>query len=142
MFLANLQTSPRFIRRPEIIREKVVGNLLDAGFAYSRSLIMSSAPDERLKRDFYPFRYLTGHTSCVNALAFSNGDGRFLASGGDGAELSSTAQKSSELKSLPCLPDLRIQLFDFQREDLNHPSWSFVGPTVCYLVRVSTLGRC
>jgi len=81
-------TSPRFLRRPEIIKEKAVGNLLDAGFAYSRSL--------------------SGHSSCVNSLAFSNGDGRFLASGGD---------------------DLQIQLFDFQTEDLEHPSLSLVGPT-------------
>lgn len=31
-------------------------------------------------------RPLLGHTSCVNALGFSNGDGRFLASGGDGTQ--------------------------------------------------------
>lgn len=29
-------------------------------------------------------RRLNSHTSCVNALTFSSGDGRFLASGGDG----------------------------------------------------------
>jgi hypothetical protein len=34
------------------------------------------------------------------------------------------------LKSLPSLLDLKIQLFDFQQEDLERPSWSFVGPTV------------
>ena len=28
------------------------------------------------------------------------------------------------------LSDLKIQLFDFQQEDLSRPSWSFVGPTV------------
>ncbi|KAF9645772.1 WD40 repeat-like protein [Thelephora ganbajun] len=89
MSFTGIPTSPRFVRRPEIIKEKTLRNLLDAGFAYSRSSLL-------------------GHSSCVNALAFSNGDGRFLASGGD---------------------DLKIQLFDFQQEDLNHPSWSFVGPT-------------
>ncbi|KAF9779652.1 WD40 repeat-like protein [Thelephora terrestris] len=70
-----------------MIKERALGNLLDAGFPYSRCLL--------------------GHSSCVNTLAFSNGDGRFLASGGD---------------------DLKIQLYDFQQEDLNRPSWSFVGP--------------
>lgn len=29
-------------------------------------------------------RKLDGHKSCVNALTFSNGDGRWLASAGDG----------------------------------------------------------
>lgn len=33
---------------------------------------------------FRSCRFLLGHSSCVNALAFSNGEGRFLASGGDG----------------------------------------------------------
>ncbi|KAH8818796.1 WD40 repeat-like protein [Flagelloscypha sp. PMI_526] len=56
----------------------------------------------------FPFsRRLTGaHTSCVNALAFSNG-GRWLASGGD---------------------DLKIQLWDFHQDNLSRPSSSFVGP--------------
>lgn len=38
--------------------------------------------------------------------------------------------------------DLLIQLFDFQREDLSQPSWSFVGPTVCPLAHVSVFGCC
>lgn len=33
----------------------------------------------------YMLRKLEAHRSCVNALAFSSGGGRFLASGGDGA---------------------------------------------------------
>jgi WD repeat-containing protein 22 len=32
-------------------------------------------------------RKLIGHTSCVNALAFSSGEGRWLASAGDGESL-------------------------------------------------------
>lgn len=33
------------------------------------------------------FRRLEAHKSCVNALKFSSGEGRFLASGGDGTFL-------------------------------------------------------
>lgn len=36
MAFAGVPTSPRFIRRPEIIKEKALGNLLDGGFPYSR----------------------------------------------------------------------------------------------------------
>ena len=86
MSFAGMKSS-RFVRRPEVIKEKAVENILDAGFAYSRSLMTS--PNARYKRlivlSLSPvYRSLPGHTSCVNALAFSNGDGRFLASGGDG----------------------------------------------------------
>ncbi|KAJ3573186.1 hypothetical protein NP233_g2603 [Leucocoprinus birnbaumii] len=51
---------------------------------------------------------LNAHTSCVNALAFTNGEGQFLASGGD---------------------DLNIYLWDFYQEDVRAPIGSFVGPT-------------
>lgn len=95
-------------------------------------------------RDFFfgfcPSRSLRGHSSCVNALAFSNGDGRFLASGGDGTQLPQTAQRSPELKHISRLIDLQIQLFDFQQEDLACPSWAFVGPTVCFSCMFQCLG--
>ncbi|PPR07786.1 hypothetical protein CVT26_014971 [Gymnopilus dilepis] len=56
----------------------------------------------------FPYsRKLEAHRSCVNALAFSSGDGRFLASGGD---------------------DLRICLWDFHQEDVKSPSFTFIGP--------------
>ncbi|KAF8158181.1 WD40-repeat-containing domain protein [Crassisporium funariophilum] len=54
-----------------------------------------------------PPRKLEAHTSCVNALAFSSGDGRFLASGGD---------------------DLRICLWDFHQDDIKSPSIALRGP--------------
>ncbi|KXN81788.1 DDB1- and CUL4-associated factor 5 [Leucoagaricus sp. SymC.cos] len=52
-------------------------------------------------------RRLNAHTSCINALTFSNGEGQFLASGGD---------------------DLKICLWDFYQEDVNEPIGSLVGP--------------
>ncbi|RDB14747.1 DDB1- and CUL4-associated factor 5 [Hypsizygus marmoreus] len=56
----------------------------------------------------YPYsRHLVGHESCINALTFSSGDGRFLASGGD---------------------DLNILLWDFHQEDLRAPACSLRGP--------------
>ncbi|TFK24981.1 WD40 repeat-like protein [Coprinopsis marcescibilis] len=53
-------------------------------------------------------RRLHSHTSCVNALAFSSGDGRFLASGGD---------------------DLRLRLWDTHQDDLTQPSINLHGAT-------------
>ncbi|KAG6872016.1 hypothetical protein C0995_013894 [Termitomyces sp. Mi166 len=50
---------------------------------------------------------LAAHTSCVNALAFSSGEGRFLASGGD---------------------DFRIYLWDFHQEDVTTPIYTLHGP--------------
>ncbi|KAF5340637.1 hypothetical protein D9611_007483 [Ephemerocybe angulata] len=65
-------------------------------------------PVEGLLRNGFPYsRRLQSHTSCVNALAFSSGDGRFLASGGD---------------------DLRVKIWDFHQENLTSPSCEFVGP--------------
>ncbi|KAF9262873.1 WD40 repeat-like protein [Marasmius fiardii PR-910] len=56
----------------------------------------------------FPYSYkLSSHVSCVNALAFSRNDGRFLASGGD---------------------DLNIQLWDFHQENVTTPCHTFVGP--------------
>ncbi|OCH92640.1 WD40 repeat-like protein [Obba rivulosa] len=50
---------------------------------------------------------LSAHTSCVNTLAFSNGDGRWLASGGD---------------------DPTILLWDFHQDNVAQPSHKFIGP--------------
>ncbi|KAF8903180.1 WD40-repeat-containing domain protein [Gymnopilus junonius] len=56
----------------------------------------------------FPYsRRLEAHRSCVNALAFSSGDGRFLASGGD---------------------DRRICLWDFNEGDVKTPSFTLKGP--------------
>ncbi|TFK40763.1 WD40 repeat-like protein [Crucibulum laeve] len=55
----------------------------------------------------FPYsRRLSAHTSCVNALTFSSGNSRFLASGGD---------------------DHRIHLWDFHQEDLKTPAMTMVG---------------
>ncbi|KZT12209.1 WD40 repeat-like protein [Laetiporus sulphureus 93-53] len=64
---------------------------------------------DRLMERGFPFsRRLRGHASCVNSLAFSNGDGRWLASGGD---------------------DPHILLWDFHQDDLHTPSRMFHGHT-------------
>ncbi|KAH9991247.1 WD40 repeat-like protein [Russula vinacea] len=52
-------------------------------------------------------RKLIGHSSCVNALAFSSGEGRWLASAGD---------------------DRVVKLWDLHQEDVKEPSCSFSGP--------------
>lgn len=54
----------------------------------TQTLISSwCAPKTRPKRSWVEWncRRLEGHKSCVNALKFSSGEGRFLASAGDGA---------------------------------------------------------
>ncbi|KAF8798922.1 WD40 repeat-like protein [Phlegmacium glaucopus] len=62
----------------------------------------------------FPYsRKLQAHNSCVNALTFSSGEGRFLASGGD---------------------DQRIHLWDFYQDDVKSPSFSLrdlKGPLFC-----------
>ncbi|KAF8895628.1 WD40-repeat-containing domain protein [Infundibulicybe gibba] len=68
-------------------RSEMLASMLARGFPYSSKL--------------------TAHTSCVNALTFSSGDGRFLASGGD---------------------DLNILLWDFHQDDVKTPSYCFHGP--------------
>jgi len=63
---------------------------------------------DRIFANGFPYsRKLSAHNSCVNALAFSSGDGRFMASGGD---------------------DFRLHLWDFHQEELAAPSQSLVGP--------------
>ncbi|KDQ62603.1 hypothetical protein JAAARDRAFT_171107 [Jaapia argillacea MUCL 33604] len=68
-------------------RSDAAANLLNQGFPYSKKL--------------------SSHTSCVNALVFSSGEGRWLASAGD---------------------DLRVLLWDFHQEDISRPSAMFLGP--------------
>ncbi|KIK01883.1 hypothetical protein K443DRAFT_6548 [Laccaria amethystina LaAM-08-1] len=64
--------------------------------------------DPILRNGFPYSRRLSAHNYCVNALAFSSGEGRFLASGGD---------------------DPHINLWDFHQEDVKSPFRSFVGPS-------------
>jgi DDB1- and CUL4-associated factor 5 len=79
----------------------------------------------RLILTHFPNRKLTKHTSCVNALAYS-GDGRFLASGGDGkCKISYLFSFSSEMYI-----DLEILLWDFHQESLKEPSYALRGPQV------------
>ncbi|KAF7348252.1 WD40 repeat-like protein [Mycena sanguinolenta] len=75
------------LKRPQFQRIHAVEALLDRGFPYSRKL--------------------NAHTSCVNALAFSSLDGRFLASGGD---------------------DLNIHLWDLHEDRVSKPCCTFQGP--------------
>lgn len=48
MSFAGISAGPRLVRRPEIMKEKALGNLLDAGFPYSRSFVMSPTPDSEI----------------------------------------------------------------------------------------------
>ncbi|KAH9969822.1 WD40 repeat-like protein [Russula dissimulans] len=68
-------------------RQKKMSDYFASGLPYSRNLI--------------------GHSSCVNALAFSSGEGRWLASAGD---------------------DRVVKLWDLHQEDVKAPSCSFTGP--------------
>ncbi|THH16523.1 hypothetical protein EW146_g4128 [Bondarzewia mesenterica] len=67
-------------------RGEILGNYFDNGFRYSRKL--------------------SEHKSCVNALSFSNGDGKWLASAGD---------------------DRRVLLWDMHQENLEKSSCRFDG---------------
>ncbi|KAI0043947.1 WD40 repeat-like protein [Auriscalpium vulgare] len=62
--------------------------------------------DSQYERGFTYFRRLTAHTSCVNALAFSSGEGRWLASAGD---------------------DRSTCIWDLHQENVTEPSSSFFG---------------
>ncbi|KAK7022106.1 WD40 repeat-like protein [Favolaschia claudopus] len=74
-------------RSSHLPRIRAVEALLERGFPYSRKL--------------------DAHTACVNALAFSSLDGRFLVSGGD---------------------DLDIHFWDLHQEGVTAPSFTFRGP--------------
>ncbi|KAN0129519.1 WD40 repeat-like protein [Lactarius tabidus] len=83
-------------------------------FLPSRSLDPAGQKKARQKKissyfaEGFPYsRKITGHNSCVNALAFSPGDGRWLASAGD---------------------DRVVKLWDLHQDDLVAPSCSFSGP--------------
>ncbi|KAF8221129.1 hypothetical protein L208DRAFT_708812 [Tricholoma matsutake] len=88
-------------------------------FHFSRRSSLASIPGtnhSRIRNDTlasifangFPYSTkLSGHRSCVNALAFSSRDGRFLASGGD---------------------DLAIHLWDFHQDDVKTSASSFRGP--------------
>ncbi|KAF9483512.1 WD40 repeat-like protein [Pholiota conissans] len=85
----NVYTSPSKRRFGTGHRQELTASILDNahGFPYSRKL--------------------EAHKSCINALTFSSGDGRFLASGGD---------------------DLRILLWDFHQNDVKIPTHALRGP--------------
>ncbi|KAF9220896.1 WD40 repeat-like protein [Gyrodon lividus] len=78
---------------------------------------LASNAIERMRKDTllrtcangFPFsRKLTAHKSCVNTLAFSRNNGRWLASAGD---------------------DFRVQLWDFNQDNVQCPSHTYTGPT-------------
>lgn len=61
--------------------ENEIAPLNTVGFSYDYS---GSIKAQLTGAYNFSCRKLEAHKSCVNALAFSSGDGRFLASGGDG----------------------------------------------------------
>ncbi|KAJ6611391.1 WD40-repeat-containing domain protein, partial [Mycena sp. CBHHK59/15] len=87
ILVPDLRNHAPALTRPKYRRNQAVQVLLETGFPFSRKL--------------------SAHTSCVNALAFSSVDGRFLASGGD---------------------DLNIHMWDLHEEAVSTPSSSFHGP--------------
>ncbi|KAJ7256817.1 WD40-repeat-containing domain protein [Mycena haematopus] len=87
ILISDLRNHAPALKRPQFQRMRAVESLLERGFPYSRKL--------------------NAHTSCVNALAFSSLDGRFLASGGD---------------------DLDIHLWDLHEEHVSKPRCTFQGP--------------
>ncbi|KAG2101108.1 WD40 repeat-like protein [Suillus discolor] len=74
-------------RSIHLARKDALKKFYECGFSYSRKL--------------------TAHKSCVNYLAFSRHDGRWLASAGD---------------------DCRVLLWDFSQEDVVCPMHAFAGP--------------
>lgn len=70
------------------------------------------------------------HTSCVNSLTLSSGDGRFLASGGDGA-YSFKCLTSSDLISYTGT-DPFVYLWDLHQDELTQPTCGFIGHKVSY----------
>ncbi|KAH9980092.1 WD40-repeat-containing domain protein [Lactifluus volemus] len=78
----------------------------------------------------FPYsRKLTGHSSCVNALAFSSGEGRWLASAGDG-EYPLSRNMSQMCKTCTmAAKDRVVKLWDLHQEDVTTPSCSFKGPS-------------
>ncbi|KAF9046547.1 WD40-repeat-containing domain protein [Panaeolus papilionaceus] len=75
--------------------------------AYSSSSNLGETEETTLTVHHRTRGVLDAHSSCVNALAFSSGDGRFLASGGD---------------------DYRILLWDFYQDDVQKPFCTMRGP--------------
>jgi WD repeat-containing protein 22 len=73
-------------------------------------------------------RKLIGHSSCVNALAFSSGEGRWLASAGDGKSLLPYWHRYKWSPSSHI--DRVVKLWDLHQEDVSVPSCSFTGPGV------------
>ncbi|KAJ7213896.1 WD40 repeat-like protein [Mycena pura] len=86
VLIPDLRNHAPFLQRPQCQRKRTVEALLAHGFPYSKNL--------------------DAHASCVNALAFSSTDGRFLASGGD---------------------DLRIHLWDLHEERVSTPCCTLQG---------------
>ena len=80
-------------------------------------------------------RKLAGHRSCVNAITFSRGDGRWLASGGDGMWIK-YMEMSCKFLIFSVLLDLTIKLWDFHQESLIDASYSFIGHTVSLIERI------
>ncbi|KAH7885436.1 WD40 repeat-like protein [Phlebopus sp. FC_14] len=94
----------------ERMRRDIVVGLWREGFPYSRwGAVFPSSPYLRIFTALAIWcRRLTAHKSCVNYLTFSRRGGRWLASAGD---------------------DFRVQLWDFHQDDVQRPSWSYMGPT-------------
>ncbi|KAG5723029.1 hypothetical protein E4T56_gene1942, partial [Termitomyces sp. T112] len=88
---SEISTSSYTARQRSLFQEETITSVLSNGFPFSSKL--------------------AAHTSCVNTLAFSSGQGRFLASGGD---------------------DFRIYLWDFHQEDVTVPIYNLCGPKVSY----------
>lgn len=77
----------------------------------------------------FKHRKLSMHVSCVNSLTLSSGDGRFLASGGDG-ELRDPLYSIYAVSQQLCIPDPFIYIWNLHQEDLTRPTCGLIGHKV------------
>jgi hypothetical protein len=118
------------VRTHRRAREHAVHCIFDAGLPYSRSVITFCLH----RKTSRCARKLSAHVSCVNTMTFSRGDGRWLASGGDGARIVIHARAHLMFFR----KDRNILLWDFHQPDLTQPAQALFGPRV----RAPTIPRC
>lgn len=75
-------------------------------------------------------RKLRSHDSCVNAVAFSSNDGRWLATGGDGLCTPVLPKLSLLIEPHLSWLDRRLLIWDLWQENIEKPVHTFLGANV------------